>query len=210
MLFNCTISRSALKLVLLTLVVVLVTACTSTPPRHQDDICKIFREKSGWYDDAADARENWGSPIPVMMAIMHQESRFQQKAKPPRGKLLGFIPWLRPSDAYGYSQAKDATWDWYIKGSGNYGADRDDFGDAIDFIGWYNYTSKNSCQIKPTDPYHLYLAYHEGHGGFNRRTFKNKAWLKTVAKKVSARSSRYTVQLSRCEESLKSPWWQFW
>ena len=144
------------------------------------------------------------------MAIMHQESRFQSKAKPPRKKLLGFIPGPRPSDAYGYSQAKDDTWDWYIKSSGNYGADRDDFTDAIDFIGWYNNTSQKRCKIKPDDPYHLYLAYHEGHGGFNRRSFKNKQWLKDVARKVSSRSRQYGVQLARCEESLKKSWWQFW
>ncbi len=192
------------------LLVMVVTGCTTPPPKNQSNLCEIFREKEDWYDDTADARDNWRSPIPVMMAIMHQESRFQQKAKPPRMKIFGFIPGPRPSDAYGYSQAKDDTWDWYIKGSGNYGADRDDFSDAIDFIGWYNNISRKRCSIKPNDAYHLYLAYHEGHGGFNRRTYKNKDWLKKVAKKVSARSRRYTSQLNACEEELKSPWWQFW
>ena len=69
---------------------------------------RSFEEKDDWYDDAADARDEWGSPIPVMMAIMHQESRFQADAKPPRKKLLGFIPGSRLSSAYGYSQAKTA------------------------------------------------------------------------------------------------------
>lgn len=186
---------------------IFVSACTTSPPSNQDNLCEIFREKNGWYDDASQARDNWGSPIPVMMAIMHQESRFVAKAKPPRTKLFGFIPWFRPSSAYGYSQAKDSTWDWYQAGSGNYGADRDDFDDAIDFIGWYNHTSVEQCAIKPTDTYHLYLAYHEGHGGFNRRTFKSKSWLKGVAKKVTARSNRYRSQLISCEEELMEPWW---
>ncbi len=56
----------------------------------------FFDEKDGWYEDAADAREEWGSPISVMMAIMHQESRFKAKAKPPRKKILGFIPGPAP------------------------------------------------------------------------------------------------------------------
>lgn len=188
----------------------LLSACISAPPTNQSDLCAIFREKDGWYDDAEDSRSNWYSPIPVMMAIMHQESRFQQKAKPPRKKIFGFIPGPRPSDSFGYSQAKEATWDWYIKSTGNYGADRDDFGDAIDFIGWYNSVSRKKSGIKPDDTYHLYLAYHEGHGGFNRRTFAKKAWLKGVARKVAARANRYTTQLNRCEESLKSPWWHLW
>ncbi|ARN75451.1 transglycosylase SLT domain-containing protein [Oceanicoccus sagamiensis] len=191
-------------------VILLTTGCTVSPPKNQDNLCEIFREKDDWYDAAADARDNWNSPIPVMMAIMHQESRFKQKAKPPRTKILGFIPGPRPSSAYGYSQAKDGTWDWYMRSSGNYGADRDDFDDAIDFVGWYNHTSRKKSYIKPNDTYNLYLAYHEGHGGFNRRTFKKKPWLTKVAKKVSARSRRYASQLAKCEEELKGPWWQFW
>ncbi len=187
----------------------LLTACTVSPPKNTNNLCEIFREKDDWYDDAADAKDNWGTSIPVMMAIMHQESRFQQKAKPPRKKIFGFIPGPRPSDAYGYSQAKKSTWDGYQRGSGNYGADRDDFADAIDFIGWYNHVSAKRCSIRRDDPYHLYLAYHEGHGGFNRRTFRNKQWLKKVAKKVSAQSRRYTSQLASCEEELQSSGWFF-
>ena len=34
---------------------------------------------------------------------------------------MGFIPWRRPSSAYGYPQAKDDTWDWYIRKTGNRG-----------------------------------------------------------------------------------------
>lgn len=201
---------SPIKLFFSFVILFMLTACTSSPPKNLSNICEIFREKDNWYDKAADARDNWRSPISTMMAIMHQESRFRQKAKPPRTKILWIFPGPRLSDAYGYSQAKDDTWDWYMKSSGNYGADRDNFGDAIDFIGWYNHTSAKRSSIKSSDTYHLYLAYHEGHGGFNRRTFNKKPWLKKVAKKVSARSSLYASQLAKCEEELKSPWWHFW
>lgn len=198
-------SKALLATLLLSL---LLTGCVTSPPSNQDNICEIFREK-GWYEDAADARDEWGSSIGTMMAIMHQESRFKAKAKPPREWLLGFIPWFRSSSAYGYSQAKDATWDWYQASSGNYGADRDDFADAIDFIGWYNSVSRKKCGIKSYDTYNLYLAYHEGHGGFNRRTYNSKPWLKSVAKKVADRAWRYNSQLKSCEEELKEPWWWF-
>ena len=133
-----------------------------------NNICAIFEEKDDWYDDAADASEEWGSPIPIMMAIMHQESRFQADARPPRKKLLGFIPGPRLSNAYGYPQAKTGTWGDYKKDAGRFGADRDDFSDAVDFIGWYNYQSVRRSGISPQDTYGLYLAYHEGHGGYNR------------------------------------------
>ena len=46
---------------------------------------------------------------------MRQESAFQNRIKPERTKLLGLIPWKRKSSALGYSQAIDATWDWYRK-----------------------------------------------------------------------------------------------
>lgn len=189
----------------LTLVVLLlsVTACSSAPPKRTDNVCSIFQEKDDWYHDAAEARDEWGSPIGVMMAIIHQESRFVAKAKPPRKKILGFIPGFRPSSSYGYSQAKKATWDEYKRSAGRYGADRDDFADAIHFVGWYNTQSERRSGIAKNDPYRLYLAYHEGHGGFNRATYKKKAWLLKVATKVKNNANRYESQLRGCEAQLK-------
>ena len=70
---------------------ILVAGCATSPPSQTDDICEIFREKSGWYEDARKSRSEWGVPISVMMAIMHQESRFVATAKPPRKKIFGFI-----------------------------------------------------------------------------------------------------------------------
>lgn len=189
----------------------LLAACASGPPSNPNNVCAIFDEKDDWYDDAADARDEWGSPIWVMMAIMHQESRFDAKARPQRKKILGFIPGPRPSSAYGYPQAKDTTWDWYKKSAGRWGADRDDFGDAIDFIGWYNHQSRRRSGISLWDPFALYLAYHEGHGGYNRATYRGKSWLTGVARKVESQAVRYRDQLAGCEEALKKrggffPW----
>ncbi len=188
---------------------VTVVGCTTSPPRNPGDICAIFREKDDWYGDAKSASKKWNSPIPVMMSIMYQESAFVAKAKPPKKYWLGFIPAGRMSDAYGYAQAKDSTWDWYLDKSGNWGADRDDFADAIDFIGWYNNVSTRTVGISPTDSYSLYMAYHEGHGGYKRRSYNNKPWLKRVGGKVAARSQTYTAQLARCEKDLKSGGWFF-
>ena len=187
----------------------MLVGCTTSPPKNVDNICDIFEEKSGWYDDAEDASDEWGTPIPVMMAIMYQESRFQAKAKPPRKKILGFIPGPRPSSAYGYSQAKKSTWKDYKRSAGRYGSDRDDFGDAIDFVGWYNYQSYKRSGISRKDTYSLYLAYHEGHGGFNRGTYRKKKWLMGVARKVEGKANTYQKQLLGCEEKLQSGGWFF-
>jgi hypothetical protein len=181
-----------------------LSGCTTSPPGDVNNICSIFQEKDDWYDDAADSRDRWGSGIPTMMAIIHQESRFRADAKPPRKKLLGFIPGPRASSAYGYSQAKSSTWGDYKDDGGHFSADRDEFSDAIDFVGWYNKKSQIRSGISPQDTYGLYLAYHEGHGGYNRGTYRQKEWLMQVAQKVSVRAGRYQTQLSQCEEELKS------
>ncbi len=182
----------------------LLAACTTLPPKNTDNICAIFNEKKNWYPQAEKASKKWGSPIPVMMAIIYQESSFQQKVKPPRKAYLGFIPGPRPSDAHGYSQAKVATWQWYQQKTGKRSSSREHFGDAIDFVGWYNNMSQRLSEINPHDTYDLYLAYHEGHGGFNRRSFASKNWLKQVAKKVSAREIRYSNQLKSCPPTQSS------
>jgi len=137
----------------------ILVACATAPPQRLDNICHIFDDKNRWYKQAKKAEKKWGSPVSVSMAIMHQESRFIADAKPPRKKILGFIPGRRASDAYGYPQAKKSTWDWYKKSSGNRGADRDKFSDAIDFIGWYNTQTNQRNGISLSNAYGLYLAY---------------------------------------------------
>jgi len=201
-----------LRRVPLLLLLAALAGCTTSPPKDADNICAIFFEKDDWYQDAARARDKWDSGIPVMMAIIHQESRFKADAKPPRQKILGIIPWTRPSSAYGYSQALDATWDWYETSTGRWGADRDDFGDSIDFIGWYNDQSHRHSGIGRADTFNLYLAYHEGHGGYSRASYRAKPWLTDAARKVQGRAATYQVQLQVCEEKLKDDggWFSDW
>lgn len=187
--------------------IMLLSGCVTPPPSDSSNVCRIFEEKRSWYKQVRRAAKRWDSDIAIIMAFIHQESRFVGNARPPRSKILWVLPGPRASNAYGYAQALNSTWDWYRKSSGRWGADRKDIGDAADFIGWYNRQSKNLSKIAVNDPYNLYLAYHEGHGGFNRKTFKRKAWLEGVAKKVESRSIRYRKQLAVCEEDLQKSWW---
>jgi len=189
-----------MKLMLALVIVGLLSGCASSPPKQINNICNIFSERPHWYKAAKKSEKRWGSSIALMMAFMHQESRFVSRAKPPRDKIFGFIPGPRKSSAYGYSQAQKGTWSDYKKGSGNWGADRDDFQDAIDFIGWYNQQTTRRNGVSLGNAYNLYLAYHEGHGGFNRKTYNNKDWLKKVAKKVAKQRSTYSSQLKGCEQ----------
>lgn len=187
----------------------LAVSCSNAPPQNLVDSCKIFEEKDDWYEAAHDSYEKWGVPIHVQLAIIYQESRFIHDAKPPRRKVLWIIPWTRPSSAYGYGQIKDSTWDWYLKSTGRRWADRDDFDDVTDFIGWYGNMSYRMLGISKWDAYSQYLAYHEGQGGYKRKTYQGKAWLLKVARKVDNRAKNYYAQLKKCEESLKDDGWWF-
>jgi hypothetical protein len=188
-----------------------LVACASSPPRNLNDSCSIFREKDDWYEHANDSYKKWGVPVHVQLAIMYQESRFVSDAEAPDDTLLGFIPWGQISSAYGFAQVLDATWDGYIDATGNWGADRNDFEDATDFIGWYGNMSHKKLGISKWDAYNQYLAYHEGHGGWKRKTYNRKKWLPKVARKVERRAARYAAQLKRCKDDLDdgSGWW-FW
>jgi len=184
-----------------------LSACVSSPPQQVADLCAIFEEKGGWYWDARHARERWDIPIPVLMAFTHQESTYRGDARPPRNYILWVIPWGRESSAFGYAQATDATWREYREATGRRFADRDDFDDAMDFIGWYNDRTARSIGLPRDDAYSLYLAYHEGMTGFQRGTWRSKGWLKDAARRVAHRASVYRSQLRGCEDELDDPWW---
>ncbi len=181
--------------------------CNSTPPSRPDDICEVFREKSGWYKDARRAQKRWGLPVSVGMAFVHKESAYVAGAKPPRGKILWVIPWRRPSSAYGYAQATDDAWGEYLQETRGFFRERDDLGNALDFIGWYNDRSHRRLGIAKNDAYNLYLAYYVGPGGYARGHHRKQPAVQEYARRVSARSQRYAGQLSRCAKKLNRGWW---
>ena len=187
-----------------------VAACASRPPQNVNNVCDIFYEKGGfwdnWHKGIDKASEQYGVPVSVIMATIWQESRFQAKAKPPRGRLLWVIPWKRKSSAYGFAQAKKDTWRDYEARSGNNG-ERDKFADAAMFVAWYHDQTHQRNGVAKTDAYRLYLAYHEGHGGYARGTWKSKPWLLEVAKKVQAREREFAGQYGGCANDLRKAWW---
>jgi hypothetical protein len=144
------------------------------------------------------AERRWGIPVNVQMATLYQESKFIGNARTPHKYVLGVIPMGRQSSAYGYSQALDATWDEYRNSTGKRSAKRDDFGDSVDFMGWYMDESTRKLGISKSDARSQYLAYHEGRTGYARGTYKSKSWLMRVAGEVDDRSTLYRSQLQRC------------
>lgn len=186
-----------------------LSGCATAPPRNPEDICAIFREKDDWYEAALDVQKKWGVPVQVPFAILFQESGFRYDAKPPRDYLLGFIPWGRVSSAYGYAQAKDETWDDYVSQNNRWFASRDDFDDAMDFMGWYIDKTQKLNGVSKWDAYGQYLNYHEGWGGYRARSYARKPWLVGVARKVQARADRFRQQYAGCKDELDSGFWPF-
>ena len=87
-------------------------------------------DSRSWFADIRKATRRWSIPEHVILSFVHQESSFRHNAKPPMGKLLGFIPWFRKSSAKGYAQAKDETWSDYERENDRLFASRNDFGDV--------------------------------------------------------------------------------
>ena len=192
------------------IVLLLFSGCANYRPSNMDNACDILMGEKSWYKASVKSANKWGTPVSTQLAFIHQESRFQHDARPPRKKVLWIFPGPRKSDAYGYAQVKDATWDWYIDKTGARGADRDDFTDVVDFIGWYNKETQRRLGVGLGDPYRQYLAYHEGHGGYERRSYNKKPWLKKVATKVASRSKMYQQQIKGCKKELeKKRFWLF-
>lgn len=182
---------------LLTLVIA-VGSCASNPPRRPNDVCSIFEEKGSWLNAARDAQKKWGMPVHIGMAFVHRESHYVADAKPPRKRLLGLVPWTRLSSAYGYAQATDEAWEDYLDETDRWFVDRDDFADALDFVGWYNHRSHKQLGIAKYDAYHLYLAYYTGPTGYRRGVWKNSGTIKGYATKVTNQAARYKRQLDGC------------
>ena len=184
------------------ILIFVLQSCATKPPENPDNICLIFQEKRSWYKAAIRSEKRWKIPPYVLISFVHQESSFKSDARPERKKILGVIPWFRPSTAVGYSQALTKTWDDYKDETGNTRANRKNFSDSADFIGWY--ASKGYYQgFEKTDARSLYLAYHEGYGGFEKKSYRKKQWLIKVADRVQARSTKYQKQYWGCAKELK-------
>ena len=172
-------------------------AHTAPPPQQVEDLCGLFAERGAWRSAALRAGERWEVPPGLLLAVIHQESRFRAQARP-WWRLLGLFPVAPASSAYGFGQATDGTWRDYRLATGRRGARRDDFADAVDFVGWYADVIHRTTRVAKDDAYHLYLAYHEGPGGFARGSHRGKPWLLGVARRVAERAALWDRDAARC------------
>lgn len=181
--------------------VMLLASCgggQTSAPSELDNACAILRERPQYLKAFRKVERKWGVPMHVMMATIHQESKFIADARTPFRYVAGVIPMGRQSSAFGYSQALDATWDEYRADQNRRTAKRDRIDDATDFMGWYMNQTRDRNGVSLSDARNQYLAYHEGHTGFRKKTYNRKAWLVGVSGKVDSRSQLYREQISAC------------
>ena len=198
-----------LKGLLAALLITLVAGCASRPPTNQHDLCEVFRQHPDWYDAAKKSEKTWGVPAHVLMAFVHIESGYRSHAKPPIKWFL-IVPLGRPSSAQGFAQIQDPAWKDYRKERGSWFKSRSDIDDALDFVGWYNNKSHELLGISKWDSKSLYLAYHEGHGGYRSGSYRGNGKLLSTAERVDRTAREYGAQLRRCDQEFRCrKWYQF-
>ncbi|CUI56225.1 transglycosylase SLT domain-containing protein [Cognatishimia activa] len=183
------------------IVLLLLAACgggNNSAPRNLNDACSILNQRPKYARAFKATERRWGVPAHVQMATIYQESKFVSNARTPYRYVLGVLPMGRQSSAYGYAQALDGTWDGYRRATGRWSADRNNIFDATDFMGWYMNETRERNGISLRDARNQYLAYHEGHTGYSRGTYRNKAWLLRVSGEVASRADMYQRQLASC------------
>jgi len=156
-------------------------------------------ERPHWFKAMRRTEQRWGIPVSVQLATISRESSFVRDARPM--KRVGSFIFAREvprSSAYGFAQAVDGSWEGYIRETGNRRADRTNFADASDFIGWYMHHNSRVNGVPLNDAYNQYLAYHEGRTGYANGSHRGKPWLSPVAQDVQNWAFLYDQQLRGC------------
>lgn len=169
-------------------------------PDDLDNACAILAERPHYLRAFRAAERKWDVPIPTIMAMIYQESKFISNNRTPHQFALGVIPMGRQSTAFGYSQALDGTWAEYQRDEGGRRSRRDDIHDSADFMGWYMSLTREELGIAMSDTYNQYLAYHDGRTGYRRGTYRSKPWLMRIAAEVDERAHTYNLQLISCRK----------
>lgn len=192
-----------MRIILLLLPALFLASCASSPPKNINNICAVFDQRGGfmnnWYRASLKAERKYNVPREVLLATIRVESGFDGDARPPRKKkFFGLLPGKHISTAYGYSQALDGTWQRYKTETGNWGAKRGDFADAIDFVGWHHVLSNKTNGVALDDTYSLYLNYYLGHAGYKRGAYRGDAGLERTARKAERLAAEYKSQMQSC------------
>ena len=175
-------------------------SCSIIPTKKmsQHDACSIIEAKRSWKNALIRVSTKWNISPGMQLSFILTESNFRPRAKTPKKYFLGILPTGRLSSAFGYAQAIDSTWEEYQEKSGNRFSSRTDFADSVDFIGWYANETAKKLKISRSDVFNQYLAYHQGHKGFRRGSYKIKPNLLKVARRTQNNAQKFNLQLKNC------------
>ncbi|MEC7030568.1 MAG: transglycosylase SLT domain-containing protein [Pseudomonadota bacterium] len=184
------------------LVLLVLGGCSKlTYQDYSNNICKVVSSHYGWRSALSQTQKKYGISPGLVLSVIFHESSFKAEARPPKEKLLGFIPW-QTATAYGYAQVKDETWAWYKSHNPGVFQSRNQFPDAVDFIAWYYKMFHLRLEKEGYDDdvtaADFYLAYHDGIGGFLQGTWREKQWVVLKAEKVAQLAEQYDQQLKQC------------
>lgn len=150
-----------------------------------DSICSVLKQHPAWLQAVQDTAKQWGIPANVQLAIVKEESDFQANAKNPE------------STATGFAQVIDKSWDAYETAT-DHQYSRNDFRAAIGYIGWYAAQVQKYAKVNPSNAFGLYLAYHEGIGGYHHLATHPKPDVTRLAQNVAENAQLYSQQLVTC------------
>ena len=66
--FDRVVGQLLLRAILILAAAAFVSGCASAVLRQQHDICAVFDQRPGWYDDARALANTWGTPVHIQMA----------------------------------------------------------------------------------------------------------------------------------------------
>ncbi|MCP8352625.1 hypothetical protein [Candidatus Synchoanobacter obligatus] len=191
----------AWKAINATLLLILAGCGRFPPDTYDNHICQVVQSHWGWAKPLRHVSEEYHISPGLVLSVIFHESSFRAQARPERKSVLGFVPWT-VSSAYGYGQIKDETWAWYKSHRPGYFQSRTQFSDTVDFIGWYYQIFRRKNPLESFNDMQVardfYFAYHEGLGGYQRKTYASQAWLINKAERVAKRASEYNQQLVNC------------
>ncbi|WP_181318413.1 transglycosylase SLT domain-containing protein [Photobacterium kishitanii] len=180
-----------LKIAMCAMIILSCSGCSSmiqesVGTKTPSDACKTLTQNKDWMVATHKAYRRWGIPISVQLSVIRHESSFNRDAS------------ATTSSAYGYAQALNDTWKEYKKATNNKTASRGSFFDSTDFIGWYWNEAQKKIHFSPYNARAFYLSYHEGIGGYQRRSYLKKTWLMKKSKTVQMIADKYRFQLNKC------------
>jgi len=91
------------------ILLVILGSCGSknfSAPRNLDNACSIVSERPAYLRAFKAVERKYGVPVPTIMAMIYQESKFIGNNRTPHQYALGVIPVGRQSSAFGYSRRR--------------------------------------------------------------------------------------------------------